>query len=454
MIISISGMDGLGKSTQANILAQRMPQYFTKPLHINQSPSFPKLGKEQLAEWWFNPNNKEEFVDAMFAALAERMALARQISKTGKIVVLDKGYDFYLTRIKATLLSYGTPVEQVEQLMLDAIKKYNLDKKQEDIKFIITPPEDYKGIKRPEEQFKQTEDIYEKYSAINIELLNKKLNETKVFVPVEYVKNDPEKMTQNILRVINSHKQNPLIHQDIVFSVVKNAKQMFDDNLKMVILAGSSVKGHFIENWSDLDFYFILKDLNNKQISDFTKSVGKMPIHIGTTFYTMSDLTPPLRVDKRTMVTFYEINIGKNKILYNPENLEVPYITFDQISQTEQSNIAEVLNEVKRQVFFDDFDAKKFIKKVTILQKVVLRSKGILTETYTDTMKLFSQIYNIPYINIPKLVQKDLKDPKIIKKLKNYGQSVIECLEKEKKDNIVETEREVNQQWKEKVAEQ
>ena len=434
MIVSISGMDGLGKSTQADILSKRMPQFFTKPLHINQSPSFPKLEKNELAKWWFNPENKEEFVDTIFACVSERFEEAKKLSESGINVVLDKGYDFYLTRVKATLLSYGTSTQETERLILNAIEKYQLNTKQENLKLIIIPPKDYKGIKRAEEQFTETEIIYDKYNKLNVEILNKKINDANTFVPVEYIYGEPEKMTQSILKLINSYNPHPILYQNIVDSVVEHAKETFQDNLKMVILAGSSVKGHFLENWSDLDFYVVLKDIKKQELNKFTQKTDQLDLHVGTTFYTLGDLSTPLRVDKRTMVTFYEINIGKNKVLYNPDNLKIPYIDFKQISETEESNVAEILNEIKRLVYFDDFNAKKFIKKITVLEKIVLRSKGFLTESYQDTMQLFSQVYKTPYIDVPSLIKQDLNSPEMVELLQNYGDAVLRSLETEKKE--------------------
>lgn len=72
MIISISGMDGYGKSTQCKILEQRMPQIFSQPLHIKDSPCFTRKDPKEINEWWFNADNKNDFVDTMLHALAER----------------------------------------------------------------------------------------------------------------------------------------------------------------------------------------------------------------------------------------------------------------------------------------------------------------------------------------------------------------------------------------------
>lgn len=438
MIISISGMDGMGKSTQCKNLNIRMPHVFTEPLHINQSPSFPKLTGKDLAAWWFNPKNKEEFVDVMFASLYERKVRAKELEKDNKIVVLDKGFDFYLTRVKATLLSYGTPLPEIEDIMLKALKKYNLSEKYEDLKFVIVS-DSFKPKTRIEEDFSETRYVYESYQNINIELLNKELRENTTLTPIEYIENEPEKMAQKILRIINDHKNNVdlSIFKEIIDEVKDKAVSVFGQNLELILLTGSTAKGNFIENWSDFDFHFVFDHLDHDQILKFTKLLKNVNAKIGTTFYEVSDFKMPLRIDKRSIAVFYEASIGKTKTIYNPNDFKLPYIPFEDLMYYEESNIADVLNTIKRQLFYDDFDVKKLVKNLAILEKITLRTKGLYTEGYEDTFSLFNQKYNIDNVDIVKCI-KNINDSNVQNEIKEYGFEVLNALQKERLNDILE----------------
>ena len=55
MIISISGMDNAGKTTQCQILKAMYPNVFKSILHIKDMPSFDV--KNFDSDWWFKEDN-------------------------------------------------------------------------------------------------------------------------------------------------------------------------------------------------------------------------------------------------------------------------------------------------------------------------------------------------------------------------------------------------------------
>lgn len=133
MIVSISGMDNSGKTTQCEILKTMYPDVFSKILHIKNTNIFNI--KKCNEEWWFNPNNKEEFTRTIFSALQERIKIAQNCKNS--IVLFDKGTDFYDARVVATLIMKGMSFNSALIYMLK-IKKEYIQQNYESLKLFLS----------------------------------------------------------------------------------------------------------------------------------------------------------------------------------------------------------------------------------------------------------------------------------------------------------------------------
>ena len=123
----------------------------------------------------------------------------------------------------------------------------------------------------------------------------------------------------------------PMYYKEALNYVIEESKKIYKENILSIFLAGSGGKGNIIENWSDLDLYFITKDFvieSNAKLFSKVKD-NKFNIHIGTTFYTL-DMINKLNVDTKTLVAFYEYkNLNCNLFVY--KNLEIKDIKFEDI---------------------------------------------------------------------------------------------------------------------------
>ena len=171
MIVSISGMDNAGKTTQCQNLLKNYPERFSKILHLHDSPSFDQ--EKYNEEWWFRPSNKEEFTEVIYRCLKERILIA---CGDEKISLFDKSTSFYDYRIIATLIAKGMKYQDALNLQQE-IKKTYIKDDHEDIKF-------YKDIR------------YNLYQELNRVLLKK--DDYVIIQP-----NDKEFMTQNIISYID-----------------------------------------------------------------------------------------------------------------------------------------------------------------------------------------------------------------------------------------------------------
>lgn len=132
MIISISGMDNAGKTTQCQILKAMYPNVFKSILHIKDMPSFDV--KNFDSDWWFKEDNALEFTHILFKCLKERIDYARE--EKDKIILFDKGTDFYDARIMATLIIKGMTYKKAESFTKE-IKKEYLNEDYEDLKLFL-----------------------------------------------------------------------------------------------------------------------------------------------------------------------------------------------------------------------------------------------------------------------------------------------------------------------------
>ena len=435
LYISISGMDNLGKSTQAKLLHEKYPDIFSEPLHINQTEAFPKMKGKELSSWWFNRNNYKEFVKTIYTSLAQRKEMGEKSEYP--IVVLDKGIDFYDIRVKATLISMGISEEETIRVINETKKELGLFNGYEDLKVVIVPPKDKEHSYKREEEKTDNEDQYDKYLGLNIKYLNQKLAENKIFTPVEYVENDVELINLNIIKNIAEKLENKNKINDVE-KIKKLAQSYFKDNLKMLILAGSTGKGEHIQDWSDIDFYVVLENIDHEKMTEFTDRLSKVtPIHIGCTFYSKEDIEN-YRFDNRTISTLYELQNGNDLVLFDSGEVKLPYIPLKIIQKYDQEDLPMVLNNLKRELYYLDNKAKsndrdsnfdkgkinvgKILKTIILVEKLLLRSPKFNTFTcgYEDTSEKFIRTMTNKLREIKTTSTQKEKIEKIIVKLQDF----------------------------------
>jgi hypothetical protein len=192
MIISINGMDNSGKTTQVNRLLDLYPELFIKKLHLSDSPSY---NKEKFDyNWWFKESSPQEFTETMYKCLEERIKIAKELDSEGKIVIIEKGLDFYDARITSTLLSKGLNIYEAIILQMSIRRKYDLEDI-EDVKIYLKP--------LPFRRISSIDDLpeYRTYLKNNEELLN------YMNIDYDYVDFDNiDTVTNNIMNIINERR--------------------------------------------------------------------------------------------------------------------------------------------------------------------------------------------------------------------------------------------------------
>ena len=399
LIVSISGLDNVGKSTQAKLLNEQYPDLCSKPLHINQTASFPKMKGKDLNDWWFNPNNANNFTNTMYKALKERYDMAKQSSQN--IVIFDKGMDFYDTRIKATLLTMGIKEDEITNMISKAKMKNGLVNSLEDLKLVIVADGKVDHIK---EKSSDISDTYAFYMGKNIELLNKELERNKSFKKIKYIPNNISLMNESIVESL-SNKIKECSQFESYNNIKDTATDAFGENLQLLVLGGSAAKGKFIEGWSDLDLYVVLKNYNTSQSNKFLHNLNTNT-HIGTTFYSEKDVKYDM-IDNRSRMMFYELQNGEDCILYHNENFELPNYSLCDILKHDVNEKVSAFNNLKRNIYYADRDdignrtfsdssnnSSKILKTSVLLEKLILRDspQNIIGKNYADTSMEFYKL--------------------------------------------------------------
>lgn len=198
MIVSLNGLDNAGKTTQTKQLNTKYPNYYMKALHIKDMPSFNK--ERYNYNWWFNPDNKEEFVNVIYKCIKERNLYAESIEDDYKTILFDKGNDFYDSRILSTLIMKGMTYENAKKLLDNVKKQYTLDDI-EDLKIFLISG----NYKRDEKFFDDKKIFYNAYLELNKIILSIMNIDYSYVLP-----KDIDLVTDEIHQLILSRKEDVL----------------------------------------------------------------------------------------------------------------------------------------------------------------------------------------------------------------------------------------------------
>lgn len=176
---------------------------------------------------------------------------------------------------------------------------------------------------------------------------------------------------------------------------VKSAKYIFKSNLISIILGGSCGKNNPIIGWSDIDLYIILKKYNPKTIRNFNKVIKKNNLHIGVTYYSLLEVDNA-SFDGKTKIMLYEKqNFNVDPTLYGFCYIEK--ISYKEVVRNDYNNLPNIIHEFRR-MYIDLMDKeifdKKYIKKLLILIKCYLNTKGLFLYGYENVVMEFLNIYN------------------------------------------------------------
>lgn len=195
---------------------------------------------------------------------------------------------------------------------------------------------------------------------------------------------------------LNYLEELPNLYRDTINNVVEDAKSVFKDELISITLGGSCGKNNPITEWSDIDLYIVFKNYNTDLVKEFSEAVEKYELHVGVTFYSLTEIKTN-NIDNKTKAMVYEkYYLNFNPTLYG--NDVFLKITYDDIVRSDKNNIPNVMHEFRR-LYINKLKEtsvidKKYIKKLLVLVKCYLNTKGKYTYGYKNVIVEFLNIYN------------------------------------------------------------
>lgn len=206
IICSINGIDGVGKTTQADLFRDKYEMLIETIYGLEEYAGFPNLTGEKLHKWWFEESSISEFCDAMYESLNNRNKSILNSKK--KILVLDKGILNFEARIRATLKVRGFKENEIE----DAMNKSKAKKGFKDIENVkvLIKSNDIKEEKIKLSEYNNSQiDIYTKYEIEQIKEIDKKTDEFDYIVDYKLgIEGINKSIRDKLINFINNNSNN------------------------------------------------------------------------------------------------------------------------------------------------------------------------------------------------------------------------------------------------------
>ena len=205
IVVSISGSDNTGKSTQLRLLREKYPKLFSKPYHILQSDFYPKIieGREKgFSKWWFEPKNAENMAYIMIRSIADRHNVSAE--DTAPIILYDRDDQSYINKTISAMLVTGHTQSDAVDIVNRLSRHCGLDKmKGEDVKIYISGLDDVEKTIKPEENKNSNNpELYKQHMIMTKFLDQKTLTTDDTYSIISYRQDDIIAMQNDILDVI------------------------------------------------------------------------------------------------------------------------------------------------------------------------------------------------------------------------------------------------------------
>lgn len=202
IIISISGSDNSGKSTQLKLLHSKYPDVFSKPLHITHFPAYPKnVNPLALSKWWWTRENARDMTRVMLKSMKERNDFALNYSET-PFILYDRDDYSYENKILSALLVMHYSFEEAKAMIEDVKNEINFTNNNiEDLRLFIKVPNERSSVKVEENANSYNPALYARH-LITTKVLDKHTVKTHDYTILNFIDGDIERVNDDIKKVI------------------------------------------------------------------------------------------------------------------------------------------------------------------------------------------------------------------------------------------------------------
>ena len=231
----------------------------------------------------------------------------------------------------------------------------------------------------------------------------------------------------------NIPKNLPKKYRELIFNYIVELKNSLKENLKLVLLIGSSSSGNIVSGWSDIDIIVVLKEYKMEYVDIIKKLVERYDIKIGNTIYSLNEFENK-RIDPKTY--YYLLLVQENyiKIQYKSNDIMIPQISIDECKQEYQAWLMEHIHSYKRIWLYKeitDKNIREIFKNTYLIMKAILIINNYRPQNYKEVFSLYSKKFKYKKLNFEKFI-KDYQN-------ENYNREEIIDFSKEFSENISNT---------------
>ncbi len=204
---------------------------------------------------------------------------------------------------------------------------------------------------------------------------------------------------------------------------VNEMKKSLKDNLKLLLIIGSSSSNEVIENWSDIDAIVVLDEYNFKTIETIKKISNSYPVKIGTTVYNKREFEEK-NIDPKTI---YHLYLYENDIIdlqYKTKSISIPKVEFKDVYNSHIPYLYWRLHIYKRNFLYENLtkeQIKGIFKMTYLIMKAILIIDGETPKNYREVFKTFSKKYDFQYYDFEKFIYDYMNENEQYKNIIDYG---------------------------------
>lgn len=201
-------------------------------------------------------------------------------------------------------------------------------------------------------------------------------------------------------------------YRDYIEKYVTEMKEILKDELKFLLIIGSSCSSEVIDNWSDIDVIVVLKNYNFRTIELIKKVSNSYPVKIGTTVYDKREFEQK-NIDPKTIYHLYLLKNNAISLHYKSDDVKIPNIDFEDVYNSHIPYLYWRLHIYKRNFLYDSLDKsqiKSIFKTTYLIMKAILIIDGEMPKNYREVFKTFSSKYNFPYYDFESFIINYIND--------------------------------------------
>lgn len=200
----------------------------------------------------------------------------------------------------------------------------------------------------------------------------------------------------------------PKKYKETIFNYITELQKNLGDNLKLVLLIGSSSSGHVIEEWSDIDIILVLENYKIEYVDIIKNIVQKYDIKIGNTIYSKIEFENK-KIDPKTYYYLLLVQEKYIKIQYHSPDLNIPKVTIKECQQQYMTWLMEHFHSYKRVWLYQEISEEKIrniFKNTYLIMKSILIINNYRPQNYKQVFELYSEKFNYKKLDFEGFIEK------------------------------------------------